>query len=162
MNLGARVKAAQATRGLGLMDTVVALRELGEEVPVSTLGRMLDGSRPGDPRVWGKLWELFALPLDQLYSGLGLPIPLGEPSGLDAEIYTTVNQMDDPMKHLVLSYARNLPGQLAAAGLRHLPLVSVTAPADNPSTATQEEETGGTARERFERHRASPAGPDYR
>ena len=80
-----------------------------------TLARMEDGSRPGDPRAWGKLWQIFGLPLRELYEGLGLPVPDELPGGDVGEILELVRWMAPEAQRLVLSFTRHAPHMLVAA-----------------------------------------------
>lgn len=134
MSLGATVRAARKTRDMSLADTQEALKELLIDCPVSQLARMEDGSRPGDPRVWGGLWRLFRLPLNSLYEGLHLPTPPLALGSVTQEIVAAVEPLPEETQRVALGLVRHLPGVLNAAGLRHSPLVPATGAGDNAST----------------------------
>jgi transcriptional regulator with XRE-family HTH domain len=126
--LGARVQEARKSRGWSLADMTDVLAELGAGVvKPGTLARMENGSRPGDPQVWGAMWRVLNLPLRELYEGLQLPVPEDLPSGSAAEILHLVHDMTEESRRLTLSFARHAPAMLAAATAPvEMPLARVT------------------------------------
>lgn len=129
------------------------LKEAGVEVAPSQLSRMEDGTRPGDPKVWGLMWEALHLPLAELYEGLGLPVPSELPTGLVAEIMQLVEGMPTEAQRLTLSFARTAPAMLDNA-LRHSPLVAARA-GDNNSTTGEPTEGELAASEKLPWRRAA-------
>ena len=115
MNLGEAVKTARTSAGLSLVDAHQALASMGEDVSLSQLKRMEDGQRPGDPRIWGALWQLFRLPLYDLYKGLGIPRPPGMEPSLANEIASAVATMPEPAQRLVLGFTRHAPALVTYA-----------------------------------------------
>ena len=94
------------------------LKEAGTDIKPGALSRMETGKRPGEPEVWGKIWQALRLPLRGLYEGLNLPTPTELPSGLIAELVEVVREMSEREKGLTLGYARHLPALLVAAESR--------------------------------------------
>ena len=115
MEMGERARAARKRRGLELPDMVETLRELDIDVSVAQLSRIERGERPGDPRVWGGIWEALGLPLHDLYRGLGLPVSEAEPTGILAEIISSTRKMPPDAQQLVLGFARQAPQLLVSA-----------------------------------------------
>jgi transcriptional regulator with XRE-family HTH domain len=130
--LGTQARTARKARGWSLADMCDMLRELeAGDITPSTLKRMEDGTRPGDARVWGKIWRVLKLPLRDLYEGLGLPVPGRLPAGTVGEILELVRPMPEESRRLVLSFARSAPSMLEVA------LLGFTTPEpdiDRPST----------------------------
>lgn len=120
--LGAIARQARDARGWKLGDVSAALKEAGVEIGPGQISRMENGSRPGEPTVWGTMWTIYNLPLRDLYQGLGLPVPDELPAGDAAEIAALVQGMDPEARSLTLSFARNAQAMYLAAQ-RHSPLV---------------------------------------
>lgn len=121
------MRAARKARGWTLADMAEVLKETGvSAIHPSTIARMEDGSRPGEPRVWGKMWEVLQLPLRELYEGLELPVPEQLPNGTVGEILELVRSMPDEAQQLTLGFARHAPALLVAAMLPSQPPLGLT------------------------------------
>lgn len=131
--LGMLVRNARLERGWKLTDLQDVLREAGADVSPSQIKRMEDGTRPGDPAVWGKMWETLRLPLRDLYEGLGLPVPETLPSGSLAELMELARDMPEESRLLTLMFARHAPGMAEVVAQRHSPLATRQ---DHPADST--------------------------
>jgi hypothetical protein len=87
------------------------------KVHAATLQKMEKGTSPGVNGVWGKLWEIYGLPLRDLYEGLGLPVPTELPVGTVASIVAEVQQLPWQGQEMVLAFARQTPVYMGLAGM---------------------------------------------
>lgn len=83
------------------------------QINIGTLQRMEKGTRPGEPIVWGKLWEIYGLPLRELYEGLQLPVPTELPTGTLASVLSEVERLPWQGQEMVLAFARNARSYVA-------------------------------------------------
>ena len=116
LSLGDKVQQAREERGWNITDVTSALEGMGAgKVALSTIYRMEKGERSGDPVVWGKLWILFDLPLNELYEGLGLPVAPELPTGALGETLAIVSSMPEEMQKLAVELLRCTPQFYGAA-----------------------------------------------
>lgn|SRR3990167_4384614 len=113
--LGVLAKKARRNRDWPLSAVCDGVEELGVKLDPSALKKLEDGTRPGDPRVWGAIWQLLRLPLAELYLGLGLPLPTSEPVGVVAELLAMVRGMSEDAQRMVLLFAQHAPAYAAVA-----------------------------------------------
>lgn len=123
MFIGAMAKKAREEKGWNLPEIQAVLKEAGVDVSLGQIKRMEDGSRPGEPAVWGAMWTIYHLPLRDLYQGLGLPAPDELPTGEAAEIAALVDGMTTGGRRLTLSFAR-MADAMFYSSQRHSPLAN--------------------------------------
>lgn len=114
--LGQIAKAVRLQKGYTLAGVCDLIEDLGAgKVDPSHLKKMEDGTRPGEPRVWGAIWTGLSLPLRQLYEGLGLPVPESEPTGHVAEAVTLLRGMPEDAQGVALYLIKHAPALRAIA-----------------------------------------------